>query len=156
MVRTLSGVMLWSLAALGIWLLTLSAVSWAELFVGTGCSVLVGVIAVATQRAVGASWSPNAATLRALWALPLAIASDTAQVLSLPFRRRRRSGGQFETIDIGAAGASAQAATRRALATLETTVTPASIVVDAGEAGVMTLHSLPTVGYRMEEGFKKR
>src|ERR1700749_1320075 len=84
MVRTLSGVVSWSLAAVGIWLLTLSAVSWSELLVGSGCSVAVGVIAVAAQRAVGASWSPSRATLRPLYSLPFAIASDTVQVLSLP------------------------------------------------------------------------
>ena len=62
----------------------------------------------------------------------------------------------FETVDIDAAGSSTRAATRRALATLATTVTPAAIVVDVDDQGVMTLHSLPTVGLRMEEGFAKR
>ena len=59
-------------------------------------------------------------------------------------------------MDIDTAGSSSQAQTRRALATLATTVTPASIVVDVDDEGVMTLHSLPTVGLRMEEGFAKR
>lgn len=156
MVRTLSGVVLWSLAALGIWLLTLSALSGAELLVGAGCSVVVGVIAVAAQRAVGTSWKPNAASVRPLKALPLAIGSDALQVLTLPLRRRRRHGGQFETVDIDAAGSSPQAMTSRALATLGTTVTPASIVVDIDDEGTMTLHSFPTVGIRIEEGFAKR
>ena len=156
MIRILSGVVLWSLAALGIWLLTLSALSWAELLVGTACSLVVGVIAVAAQRAVGTSWSTSATSLRPFLALPFAISSDAVQVLSLPLRRRRCHGGKFETMDIDAAGSSAQAATRRALATLGTTVTPASIVVDVDEEGVMTLHSLPTAGLRVEEGFAKR
>lgn len=155
-VRTLSVVMLWSLAALGIWLLTLSALSWGELLVGAGCSVVVGVIALAAQRAVGTSWSPNSASLRPLVFLPFAIGADAVQVLTLPLRHRGRPGGRFEAIDIDAAGSSPQAATRRALATLGTTVTPASIVVDVNDDGVMTLHSLPTAGFRMEEGFAKR
>jgi multisubunit Na+/H+ antiporter MnhE subunit len=156
MVRTLSGVVLWSLAALGIWLLTLSALSWGELLVGAGCSVVVGVIALAAQRAVGTSWKTNMASLRPLVALPFAIGADTMQVLTVPLRHRGRHGAQFETMDIGAAGSSPQAVTRRALATFGTTVTPASIVVDVDEDGVMTLHRLPTRGLRMEEGFKKR
>ncbi len=151
MVRTLSGAVLWSLAALGIWLLTLSALSWGELLVGAGCSVVVGVIALAAQRAVGTSWKPNAASLRPLVALPLAIGADAVQVLTLPLRHRGRRGGQFETMDIDAAGSSPQAVTRRALATLGTTVTPASIVVAVDDEGAMTLHSFPTVGIRMEE-----
>ena len=154
-IRTLCGVVLWSLAALGIWILTLSAVSGAELLVGTGCSVVVGVIAVTAQRAIGTSWDSRATSLRPFLALPFAIASDAVQVLSLPLRRRQIR-GRFETVDIDAAGSSTRAATRRALATLATTVTPATIVVDVDDEGVMTVHSLPTVGLRMEEGFAKR
>ena len=154
-VRTLCGMVLWSLAALGIWILTLSAVSGAELLVGTGCSVVVGVIAAAVQRAIGTSWDPRATSLRPFLAIPFAIASDAVQVLSLPLRHRQTR-GRFETVDIDAAGSSARAATRRALATLATTVTPAAIVVDVDDEGVLTLHSLPTVGFRMEEGFAKR
>ncbi len=156
MIRTLSSLVLCSLAALGIWLLTLSALSWGELFVGAGCSVVVGVIAVAAQRAVGTSWKRHAASLRPLVVLPFAITSDAMQVLTLPLRPRRRRGGQFETMVLDAAGSSSQAQTRRALATLATTVTPASIVVDVDDEGVMTLHRLPTIGLRMEEGFAKR
>ena len=156
MVRSLSGVALWSGASLGIWLLTLSSFSWGELFVGTACSLLVGVIAVAAQRAVGTHWKPTAASLRPLLLLPLAIVSDTVQILTLPLRRRRVR-GRFETIDIAAAGSSPQAATRRAIATLGTTVTPASIVVDVDDdEGAMVIHGLPTSGLRMEEGFAKR
>jgi multisubunit Na+/H+ antiporter MnhE subunit len=88
--------------------------------------------------------------------LPFAIASDTVQVLSLPLRRRRLRSGQFGTMDTDAAGPSALAASRRALATLCTTVTPASIAVDVDEDGVMTVHSLPTVGLHMEEGPAER
>ena len=118
-------------------------------------SVGVGVIAVAAQRAVGRSWQPTAVSMRPFLVLPLAIASDAAQVLSLPLRSRRKS-GHFETMDIDAAGSSPRIATRRALATLGTTVTPASIVVDVDDDGIMTLHSLPTVGVHVEEGFAKR
>jgi multisubunit Na+/H+ antiporter MnhE subunit len=155
MLRSLSRGAVWSLAALGIWLLTLSALSWGELIVGTACSTAVGVIAVAAQRSVGRPWKPTAVSLRPFLVLPLAIASDAAQVLSLPLRRRQNR-GRFETMDIDAAGSSPQVATRRALVTLGTTATPASIVVDVDDQGLMTLHSLPTAGIRMEEGFSKR
>ncbi len=155
MVRSLSSVALWGGASLGIWLLTLSSLSWGELFVGTACSLLVGVIAVAAQRAVGTHWKLTVAALRPLRALPLAIVSDVAQVLTLPLRRRRIR-GRFETIDVAAAGSSPQAVTRRAIATLGTTVTPASIVVDVDDEGDMVVHVLPTCGLHMEEGFVKR
>ena len=155
MVRSLSGVALWSLVVLGIWLLTLSALSWGELVVGSACSVAVGVIAIAAQRAVGVSWKPTVASLRPFLVLPFAIASDAVQVLSLLVRRRRDS-GQFGTIETGEAGSSPQVSTRRALATVGTTATPAAIVVDVDDQGVMTLHSFPTKGIRMEEAFAKR
>jgi multisubunit Na+/H+ antiporter MnhE subunit len=156
MIRKLSGVGLWSLAALCIWLLTLSALSWSELLVGATCSVVVGVIAVAAQRAVGTSWNRAAGSLRPFLALPFAIASDAVQVLSLPFRRRQNGIGHFGSLDIDAAASSPQAATRRALATMGTTATPASVVLDVDDEGVMTLHSLPTAGIRMEKGFEKQ
>lgn len=154
-VRSLSGVARWSLAALGIWLLTLSAVSWGELLVGAACSVVVGIIAVAARRTIGASWKPAAVSLRPFLVLPIAIASDAVQVLSLPLKRRQL-GGHFETVETGAAGSSAQGSTRRALATVGTTVAPAAIVVDVDDRGTMTLHNFPTKGIRMQEAFAKR
>ena len=63
----------------------------------------VGVIAVAAQRAVGRSWKPTAVSMRPFLVLPLAIASDAAQVLSLPLRSRRKS-DHFETMDIDGQG----------------------------------------------------
>jgi multisubunit Na+/H+ antiporter MnhE subunit len=156
MVRSLSGVALWSLVGLGVWLLTLSAFSWGELLVGAACSVVVGVIAVAAGRSVGTSWKPSRASLRPFLILPLVIASDAVQVLSLPLRRRQGPLGHFETMEINAAKSSPYAATRKAFAILGTTVTPASIVVDVNDEGVMTLHRLPTAGIHMEEAFGKR
>ena len=154
MVRNLFGATLWSLAALGIWLLTLSAVSWGELLVGTASALVVGVIAVAAQRVVGMSWDWKAVPLRPALLLPFAVTSDALQVLGLSLLRRQ-SHGHFETMDVDAGGSSPRASTRRALATLGTTVTPASLVVDVNGEGVMTLHSLPTVGIRMEQSFAR-
>ena len=148
MVANPSKVALLSAVCLGIWLLTLSSLSWGELIVGTVCSLLVGVVAIITQRVVGARWAITASSMRPLLTVPFVIVTDTAQVLTLPFRRRGRL-GRFETVDVDAAGSSPEAATRRAVATLATTVTPASIVVDVGdESGGMTIHALPTTGTR--------
>ncbi len=155
-VAKLSKAALWSAISLGIWLLTLSSLSWGELIVGTVCSLLVGVVAVITQRTVGARWAITANSMRPLLTVPFAIVTDTAQVLTLPFRRHGRL-GRFETVDVDAAGPSPEATTRRAVATLATTVTPASIVVDVGgESGGMTIHALPTTGTHVEKGFLKK
>jgi multisubunit Na+/H+ antiporter MnhE subunit len=145
-------VALWSGASLGIWLLTLSSFSWGELIVGSACSLLVGLIAVAAQRVVGARWAPTAVSLRPLLVVPAAVASDAVQVFTASLWRRSMQ-GRFETLDIGATGPSPQAATRRAIATLATTLTPASIVVDVNDEGEMTIHALPTGGPHIEEGF---
>ena len=153
MVVNLSGVALWSGVSLGIWLLTLSTFSWAELAVGSACSLIVGVVAAAVQRTVGVRWAATASALRPLHVVPLAIVTDAAQVVPLPFRRRGLR-GRFETVDVDAAGSSPEAATRRAIATLATTVTPASIVIDVdGESGDMTIHALPTIGPHVEDAF---
>ncbi len=155
MVERLPGVALWSGISLGIWLLSLSSLSWGELVVGGACSLAVGVVTVAAQRAVGARWAPTASSLRPVLAVPLAIVTDALQVVALPFRRPDAR-GRLEWVDIDAAGPSPEAATRRAIATLATTATPASIVVDVdGESGDMTIHALPTGGRHVEKGFAK-
>lgn len=155
MVGSLPVVALWSGASLGIWLLTLATFSWAELIVGFACSLIIGLIACAAQRAVGTRWAPTAASLRPLLRVPAAIASDTVQVLAFSLWRRTVR-GRFETIDIGASGPSPRAATRRAIATLATTVTPASIAVDVDDDGEMTMHALRTGGTHIEEGFAEQ
>jgi multisubunit Na+/H+ antiporter MnhE subunit len=156
MVESLPGVALWSGTSLGIWLLTLSSLSWGELVVGGACSLAVGVVTVAAQRAVGARWAPTASSLRPVLAVPLAIVTNAVQVVALPFRRPDAS-GRFESVDIDAAGQSPEAATRRAIATLATTATPASIVVDVdSDSGVMKFHALPTSGTDVKKGFVKQ
>ena len=102
MVERLPGVALWSGISLGIWLLSLSSLSWGELVVGGACSLAVGVVTVAAQRAVGVRWAPTASSLRPVLAVPLAIVTDALQVVARPFRRPDAR-GRFERVDIDAA-----------------------------------------------------
>lgn len=152
--KTVAGVALCSAGCLAIWLLTLSAISTGELVVGSACSLGVGAVVVALWRAVGLRLAPSSSMLRPLLFLPIAIVSDAAQVLMLALRGRVR--GSLWEVDTGARASSPEAVTHRALATLGTTVTPASMVLEVDDNGVMTVHALPTRGVHMEERFAKR
>jgi multisubunit Na+/H+ antiporter MnhE subunit len=152
MVKTMAGVLFWNAVCLSIWLLTLSSLSVGELIVGSACSLVVGAAVVAACHAVGLRLAPTAPAFRPFLWLPLAIVSDAAQVLVLPLRPGGVR-GRFRTLDLGDAGSSDKAVTRRAVATLGTTATPASVVLDANEKGEITLHALRTRGPHMEEGF---
>lgn len=152
--RVAAGVVVWSAACLGVWLLTLSAVSTGELVAGAACSLGVGAVVVAAWRVVGLRPAPKVTTLGPLLILPLAIVADAAQVLALALRGRVR--GSLRHVDTGARGPSPEAVAQRALATLGTAASPASMVLDVDEEGVMTIHAMPTHGVHMEERFAKK
>lgn len=154
MAKTMAGVLCGSGACLGIWLLSLSSLSGAELIVGFACSLVVGAVAFAALRALDVRVGPTAPALRPLLWLPIVIVSDAAQVLLLPLRPHVMV-GRFKAISISGARTSAEVVTRRAIATLGTTATPGSIVLDVDEKGKMTVHALPTSGPHMEEKFTK-
>src|SRR4051795_988431 len=131
----------WYVAAVGIWMASLSAWSGQELVVAAGCAAPCAAAAVGARRAVDGAWRTPVAALRWLLVLPAAIVVDAVRVLSWPVRSR--SGGTFTTVDIGARGGTSAATGRRAAASFALSSTPGSYVVAADEkAGTLTLHGL--------------
>jgi multisubunit Na+/H+ antiporter MnhE subunit len=144
-------VVVWWAACLGIWLVSLAAVSGSELLVATCASLPCGVLATAGRQAAQERWTLRPRWLLPLLVLPVAIVTDAVQVLAsvLP---GRRDGGHFTTVAIrGGAGDEPAAAGRRALATLIVSASPGSIIADIDrDSGEALVHVLAGGGPRME------
>jgi multisubunit Na+/H+ antiporter MnhE subunit len=154
MLRAMATVALWTGVCFGVWLLSLSALSLGELLLGAGCSLATGVVSVLVQRGVGARWGTPSGLARPLLVLPVSIIGDTVRALALPMRRHRGPAG-YRTLEVGGGGVSPAARARRAAATMVTTATPSSIVVDADrDTGVLTVHGLPTGGSPLERALR--
>jgi multisubunit Na+/H+ antiporter MnhE subunit len=148
----------WSAAMLGVWLLSLSAVSGEDLWIGSGCALVCGVVAVGVRRAITARSSATTAAFfgaRPALLLPLAIAADTAGVLAASVRGERRR-ARLTTVKLPARGATPRATTRRAIATVLISASPGSIVVDANrETGVLTVHTFGQTGPFLPDRFTR-
>jgi multisubunit Na+/H+ antiporter MnhE subunit len=134
---------------LGVWLITLSAVSMEDLVVATLVSFPCGVLAVVGRVATRHTWGLRPVWLVPLLTLPIAIVSDTFQVLSSAVLRRP---GRFDSIAVGGGvGDGARAQGRRAIASFWVTVTPGSLVADIDPGtGEALIHVLAERGPRMQ------
>ena len=150
--RGLEAVFWWA-ACLGVWLISLSALSGEELLLATVVSLIPAVLAVAVRETAGNTWSlrwlrPDRrlpGRLGALAALPVILVADTIQALgSVPARHQ----GRFRRVPVGDARGDAPASRgRRAAATLAISVTPGSVVADIDpETGEALVHVLSEHG----------
>jgi hypothetical protein len=142
-------VLVWWGLTLGVWLITLSAVSAQEAEVAVPVALLCGVVAVAGRRAADNVWGLRPGWLLPLAALPVTVVSDTAQVLASAVTRRA---GRFEEVPVhGGKGSGPAAAGRRALATFLVGASPGSYVVDIDpDTGDAKLHVASSRGPKMQ------
>ena len=138
----------WSLMV-GIWELTLSGTTLAEIYCELTAAFLAAVAAVITRRTLGGRWLPNPSWLRWLPVLAVSVVADTARVLILAARhvRDREPTGSFDIIQLRwpemSWPALAEADTHRAYATLTLTSTPGSLVYQAEpESHRLCMHAL--------------
>jgi multisubunit Na+/H+ antiporter MnhE subunit len=146
--RALEALFWWG-AALGIWLLSLSAVPTSELVVATLASLPCGIVAVAGRLATQHAWTMRPGWLVPVLLLPVSIVTDTCEVLLSAVTRRP---GRFETVSVGGGlGTGALPEGRRAAATFWVTVTPGSYIIDIDpDSGQALLHAVSTHGPPME------
>lgn len=142
----------WWGACLGVWLISLSAISGQELLVSVIVSLPCGVIALVGRMAAANRWGFRPSWLRGGLVVPFAIVNDAFQVLFQVFRSPRRE-GEFVRIPVnGGAGEGPTADGRRAVATMLTTLTPSSIVADVDpDTGEALVHVIPIRGPQMEK-----
>jgi multisubunit Na+/H+ antiporter MnhE subunit len=133
----------WWSASVVVWLASLSAFSGHDLLVAVVCGLPSAAVALAARRAIGGAWRPSVAVVGWLLVLPWSLAVDTVRVLSLPWRPHARNTGGFGEVPLGPTGDTAEAAGRRAAASLLISSTPGGYVVamDA-ERGTGLLHRL--------------
>lgn len=133
--RRAGEVVVWAVLLLGVWIVTLSSVSTAELAVGAACAVLAAIAAVGARVASGARWSPSPRWLSWLVVLPVAVVADTGRIFGMALaqiaRGRRRDPGDIVEVTIGGPGDDPRGAALRALTSLYVASTPSSVVVDA-------------------------
>lgn len=139
----------WGLC-LGVWLVSLSAVSGQELVVATPLGLISGVLAVIARRAAGNRWRLRPEWFLPLLLVPVAILADAVRVLAAAVTR---PSGRFVDVAIShGAGDRAPAQGRRALATMLITVSPGTIVVDIDpETAQAMVHTLNAGRPHMEE-----
>lgn len=143
-------VVVWWGLCLGVWLISLSAISLPELVVAVLASFPCAVLAVAGRHAAGNTWRFRARAFAPAALLPVAIVSDTAGVLASALPGRRRA-GEFTDVHVeGGAGKGPAPDGRRAVATLLVTLTPGSFVADIHDDGTARVHVLTERGPRME------
>ncbi|MGH9106320.1 MAG: hypothetical protein ACRDZX_10885 [Acidimicrobiales bacterium] len=149
-VRMAVEVLAWSGACIGIWLISLSAVPAVQLYLAAAVSAACGLAALGNRLLSGGGWALRLRWLKPLWWLPLAIVTDSAQVLAsaLPGLRCK---ARFETVDIASGSGEGPCPDgRRALAVWLTCATPASMVAALDQStGRALVHVLPTRGPQM-------
>jgi multisubunit Na+/H+ antiporter MnhE subunit len=145
-------VVFWWAACVGVWLISLSAVSGQELLVAVLLSLPCGMLALAGRLAASNRWELRASWLRGAVVLPLAIVNDAFQVLFQVVRSPKQK-GKFVKVPIpGGAGHGPRADGRRALLTILATMTPSSVVTDIDpDTGEALVHLIPVRGPHMEK-----
>ncbi|HET6917219.1 MAG TPA: Na+/H+ antiporter subunit E [Acidimicrobiales bacterium] len=145
-------VVFWWAACLGVWLVSLSAISGQELLVAVLLSFPCGVLALVGRLAASNKWELKASWLRGAAVLPLAIVNDAFQVLFQVLRSPRQRGRFVKVSIAGGVGHGPRADGRRALSTILTTMTPSSVVTDIDpDTGEALVHLIPIRGPHMEK-----
>lgn len=126
-VRLAEGVA-WALVCLGVWLATLSTITWEELVVGGSAAVLCGAAAVGGRILVSGRWTMRWRWLGWFWRLALTAPIEMAQALWAVVRRQS---GRSTTLGLPKREAAYVAASRRGIGTLLICASPGSYVFDA-------------------------
>ena len=137
----------WSLM-FGVWVLTLSGSTLAEIFCAVPSAFLAAIAAVTTRRTLGGRWLPNPTWVRWLPVLAVSVVLDTARVLALAIRqlRSREAPGGFDVVQLHTQSTwpgLVEADAHRAYAALAITSTPGSIVYHSEpDSHRLCLHTL--------------
>jgi multisubunit Na+/H+ antiporter MnhE subunit len=142
--------LVWWVLCIGVWLVSLSAVAWQELIVAALAALPCGVLATLARVVAGNAWRLRPAWLGPLALLPVAIVTDTAQVLWAAVRRRPVEFSE-KTLAQGR-GENSLAAGRRALATLILSASPGTFVTDTDvDSGSVLVHKYAWRGPQLDE-----
>lgn len=147
-------VVTWWLVTTGVWLLTLSTITSAELGVALACGLLCGLAARAGRHALAESWRPRPGWVRWLVPLPWAVLADTGRVLVSAVRSigGDAPSGSIRTITLAPDDREPVRHAHQALATVVLSSAPGTVVLDGDpDRHTLTLHSLVSGPPQMEE-----
>lgn len=142
----------WAVAAVLVWIATLSSTTVPELSFAIAAGVLCGVLAHAGRRALGGSWRLRARWL--LWIVPMVASAllETIELLRVAIRPRSGRMSKHEFPDEPAELLNG----REAIGTVAVSATPGSIVADYDpEKRRLLLHVLVSAGPRMQEVIRR-
>jgi multisubunit Na+/H+ antiporter MnhE subunit len=131
-------VIAWSALMVGLWVVTLSAVTVPEIVAAAAAGVASALGAAAARLALGGRWRVEARWSRWLVAWCGSLAADTAAVFTLAARhiRDRDVAGDFAEVALKrTAGGRPSEDLHRALAALVLSSTPGSVVYDSDPWG---------------------
>ena len=136
----------WLLILFGLWLWLVDTLSLPELLVGPVAALISAAVTLGVRNKSGARFLLRPRWLRWFAHLPLGVLRDSAVVLAALWRhlaRRERVPGVFRVVECPLTGDDPQSASRRALATALTSVTPNTYVIGIDrERGVVLIHQL--------------
>lgn len=143
----LAETLVWAALLVGVWVLTLNAVSAPEMgaagFTALGC----GAAATAGRAALGGRWRPAPGWARWLPRLLLAVPADAARVFGAALSQLGRhpggERGRLRRVEMPVPGDRRRWAARQALATMAVSSTPGSYVVHVDDdRGELVVHAL--------------
>lgn len=147
-------VLWWWGVSFGIWLLTLSSISAAEILVALSCGLVCGIAARAARIAVGGKWKPHPVWLWWLGPLAVAVVADTARVFVAAVRLWGKADPPVRPheVQLPTGGSEDVSAAREALATLAVSAPPGTFVIDTDpDAHRLVVHTLVEGGPSVEE-----
>lgn len=136
--RPLAEVLLWTAAATGVWLLTLSSVTLPELVAALATALPCAVLAVAARRALERSWSAAPSWARWPLTLPAVVVADTVRVLGLAagvLLGRRIPEGELRRVPLHRDRPAARWAARQAAVEGLVSAGPGTVVLDVSVDG---------------------
>lgn len=132
----------WWACCVGVWLLTLSSVSGAEVGVASGSAVPCALAAILARRALRASWRGELRWVAWLPILIAQVALDTARIFgAVAVGRAGRRGSPPKLTPVRVDGRGARGALRQGLAALVVSASPGSLVVDV-DRSELSVHFL--------------
>jgi multisubunit Na+/H+ antiporter MnhE subunit len=144
--RQLPELLLWWAVGVGLWSLTLSSVTRAELVAAVLSALPCAVLAVLARRAVRGPLSPRLAWLRWLVPVPVAVVVDSVRILGLAagvLLGRPIPDGDLRRISLPRDDDPQDWQNRQAAATVLVTASPGTVVLDVDpDSGEMLLHEL--------------
>lgn len=137
-------ILVWWILMVGVWDITISGTTLADIAAAGGAGLLSAIFAVATRRVTGGPWRPSLRPLRWAPAFVGALLADFVRVLWYAARHavHRDGTGEFVVQELQRVEG-LEPATHRAVSALTVSATPGNFVVDTDEdAHLLVQHEI--------------